>query len=560
MSFASLLDSAATHERAMPDVDAAVLRNFHRLRAALPGHVRIAVVAKGFNDIVPRISALAKALTKGDIELVAVSTPNASLQLRASGYRGRIMLLYATSMAIAPELVAAGVELVVPGLWWLQGYAALRTTQELLPSRVHQHEHTSASPMKASPASASSAPLAPVPPARLHVMVDTGMGREGVMPEDVELILEWSMAHKDLVEVIGLGTHLCCEAYLAGHPLAPHHHQLPHAGNTSAMDGMAHAAHSDRSALPDVAGSSAGMLPLLATGKGDWRPVDSPRDAPYRTQRDLTRHATVPQLARFDEMLSRLRTRSLLRNVQVRRSRCIDLPGLTSRDIVRPRPTAPERSLSRLASPRLAALRATCRFTPPAQAQCKTASAALTTTWCGSAQLCLRWAESSTPAHGMYTSTAFALILQSGPSTVTGERHSRRARQVPAEASDTIHRVRGERAHRETPPRQVRHQFRHPPTCTMPPDRARPSRIPKAVHLISLALTRQSQLVTRSPTLSWTFPGLGPANTSSFHHHVHPLPRFALLRSQLLHRLLLPGDPCLPNKRCHTACAQARRC
>jgi alanine racemase len=122
----------------------------------------------------------ARAAVQAGAAWLGTALPEEALALRAAGLTAPILTwLHAPGDPFA-ELVEAGVDVSVSGLW------ALREVTDA----VHATGH----------------------PARIQLKADTGLGRNGAQPQDWSLIVEESVkAQKDgLVTVTGLWSHFAC--------------------------------------------------------------------------------------------------------------------------------------------------------------------------------------------------------------------------------------------------------------------------------------------------------------------------------------------------------------
>jgi len=93
-------------------------------------------------------------------------------------------VLYPVALKYVTELAFADVSVVAPGTWWVQ--------QALAKLKAHGK----------------------VPKLGVHLFVDTGMGRDGVMPDsapELASIIQKSAAH---LHMRGVMSHLCCTSYI----------------------------------------------------------------------------------------------------------------------------------------------------------------------------------------------------------------------------------------------------------------------------------------------------------------------------------------------------------
>ncbi len=120
---------------------------------------------------------LAEAALKAGAFMLGVATPAEGIELRRHGIEAPILVLGPTRPALAEEILRHGLEHVV-------------FDRELAESL-------------------SGAAFACGRKARIHLKVDTGMGRLGLWPEEVSEFLRWAEGLKGL-ELVGLMTHLAC--------------------------------------------------------------------------------------------------------------------------------------------------------------------------------------------------------------------------------------------------------------------------------------------------------------------------------------------------------------
>lgn len=155
---------------------AAITRNVEALRAMAPGADLMAVVkADAYGHGLVGAAAAARA---GGAAWLGVAQPGEALTLRAAGDSGRIFTwLYGTEVP-ARALIAADVDLSVSSPEVLGAIVAAARD-------LHR-------------------------PARLHLCIDTGLGREGVTLHDLPGLLDLvvAAAHEGLVKVVGMWSHL----------------------------------------------------------------------------------------------------------------------------------------------------------------------------------------------------------------------------------------------------------------------------------------------------------------------------------------------------------------
>ncbi len=163
----------------------AITRNVRALLARAEGAPLMAVVkADGYGH---GLVETARAARTGGATWLGVAQPEEALILREAGDTGRILAWLYGPEVLAECLVAADVDLSVSSLPVLDAILA----------------------------GADQAGL----PARVHVCVDTGLGREGVTPDDLPALLD-AVEHERAagrLEAAGIWSHLAW-ADAAGHP------------------------------------------------------------------------------------------------------------------------------------------------------------------------------------------------------------------------------------------------------------------------------------------------------------------------------------------------------
>jgi len=166
--------------RAWIEVDASALaHNATVFRRAIPVGTRLGILVKANGYGHGMLVAAHAAVAGGADQLMVVSIEEA-LALRASGLTGPILIVYPIDPDAVDEAVPAGIEVSVSGVAstrrLLEGWSASRTR-------------------------AQGGVL------RLHVEVDSGMGRGGVRPEDLPAVMDRIDAGGS-VEVVGVWSHL----------------------------------------------------------------------------------------------------------------------------------------------------------------------------------------------------------------------------------------------------------------------------------------------------------------------------------------------------------------
>lgn len=158
--------------------DAAILgRRASDLRKRIPAEVKISAVIK--NVALPELYAQALADT-GVVDVLAVASLFDALKLRDYGIVIPVMVLYPVAVSQVSTLAKREIEVPVESLEWL-----LAAVDDLRGQRL-QHR------------------------LRLHLWIDTGMGRFGVTPDQVAPLASLLHSAQDVVQLVGVATHLCC--------------------------------------------------------------------------------------------------------------------------------------------------------------------------------------------------------------------------------------------------------------------------------------------------------------------------------------------------------------
>jgi alanine racemase len=171
------VDPSSRPWRSVCEVDlGAIRRNAARLRArAAPGtETLVAVKADAYGHGLTRV---ARALAQEGIGWFGVATPEEALALRHAGVPGRILPFGPIRGPALPRLLAAGVDVTVCD------------------------DDDVAAVVEALPADAA--------PARLHLKVDTGMGRLGRRPDEAVPTAR-RIAADGRLRLTGLWTHFAC--------------------------------------------------------------------------------------------------------------------------------------------------------------------------------------------------------------------------------------------------------------------------------------------------------------------------------------------------------------
>lgn len=163
----------------------AIARNVEILRGRANGADLMAVVkADGYGH---GLVSTAEAARRGGAVWLGVAQPQEALALRAAGDSGRILTWLYGPAVPARALIAADIDLSVSSIEVLAEIVAASRENSLA--------------------------------ARIHLCVDTGLGREGVTPAELPHLLEQAIAAQEegLVRIVGLWSHLAW-ADAPGHP------------------------------------------------------------------------------------------------------------------------------------------------------------------------------------------------------------------------------------------------------------------------------------------------------------------------------------------------------
>lgn len=191
----------------------AIQQNVRNLKELLQPNVQVIAVVKanayGHGDV-----AVAKAALEAGATMLAVATPDEALHIRAHFEEPDILVLGASPVSFAPYAAQQRIILTTFAREWLQQVSTLITNI--------------------------------VNPLRLHIKVDSGMGRIGVRTEEQLLDLYHTIQLTDNVELDGIFTHFatadeedtqyfdsqvqCFEKLIS---LLPEKPRLVHASNTA---------------------------------------------------------------------------------------------------------------------------------------------------------------------------------------------------------------------------------------------------------------------------------------------------------------------------------------
>jgi alanine racemase len=166
--------------RAWIEVDASALAHNARVfRRAIPDSTRLGILVKADGYGHGMVVAAHAAIAGGADQLMVVSLEE-GLALRAAGLHGPILVVYPIDPAAADEAVAADLEVSVGG-----PDGARRLVRAWSTSRARATEQT----------------------LRLHIEVDSGMGRGGVQPADLPAIVA-AIDAAGGIEIAGIWSHL----------------------------------------------------------------------------------------------------------------------------------------------------------------------------------------------------------------------------------------------------------------------------------------------------------------------------------------------------------------
>src|SRR5918993_1070567 len=166
--------------RAWIEIDAGALAHNARLfRRAIPAETRLGILVKA-NGYGHGMLVAARAAVAGGADQLMVVSIEEALALRGAGIEAPILVVYPIDPDAAEDAVRGSIEVSVSGVG-----SAARLIEGWTASRSR----------------ADGATL------RLHVEVDTGMGRGGVRPEDVPAVVAVIDAAGQ-TEIVGIWSHL----------------------------------------------------------------------------------------------------------------------------------------------------------------------------------------------------------------------------------------------------------------------------------------------------------------------------------------------------------------
>jgi alanine racemase len=145
-----------------------------RVRELIPRGVAFAAVLKNGEPVGLLADAMARAT---EVDYFCVPNIQDGIALREAGVKAPIMVLYLTEPSSAPVLLHYGLEPAASSLAWVD------EVNHLL--------------------QAASGIL------QVHLWIDTGLGREGVMPADA-LVLARAVNQSSKLHLQGIATHFCC--------------------------------------------------------------------------------------------------------------------------------------------------------------------------------------------------------------------------------------------------------------------------------------------------------------------------------------------------------------
>ncbi len=176
---------------------AAIERNVERLRGGLADGVGLCAVVKGGGYGHGALPA-ARAALAGGARMLAVATAGEAAELRAGGIEAPVLVMGAVSDEELPVALGARCELVA----WTEPFVERlrRAGAGSAPAPVGS---------AAAPAGSAAAPVGSAPaPVRVHVKLDTGMGRLGTRdPDEALRVAERVVEAGPALELAGAMTH-----------------------------------------------------------------------------------------------------------------------------------------------------------------------------------------------------------------------------------------------------------------------------------------------------------------------------------------------------------------
>lgn len=168
------------HERAWIEVDAAALAHNGRVfRRAIPAGTRLGILVKA-NGYGHGMLVAARAAVAGGADQLMVVSLEEGLALREAGLTIPILVVYPIDPRFVDEALAADLELSVSGVDSARG---------LLEAWARSHAHAEGRTL------------------RLHVEIDTGMGRGGTQPPDLPGVVA-AIDAAGGIDIAGVWSHL----------------------------------------------------------------------------------------------------------------------------------------------------------------------------------------------------------------------------------------------------------------------------------------------------------------------------------------------------------------
>jgi alanine racemase len=158
---------------------AALVHNAGVLRRAIPARARLGILVKA-NGYGHGMLVAANAAAAGGADQLMVVSIEEALALRAAGLDAPILIVYPIDPAAIDEAVRADVEVSVGGV---------ASARRLMEGWITSHSRADGRVM------------------RLHVEVDSGMGRGGVLPADLPDVIR-AIDATGLTDIVGIWSHL----------------------------------------------------------------------------------------------------------------------------------------------------------------------------------------------------------------------------------------------------------------------------------------------------------------------------------------------------------------
>lgn len=169
------------------EIDVAALTRNAEVIATLvrPASVMVMVKSNGYGH---GITIAARAALEGGATWLGVYTPEEALALRAAGFDARVLVVGWSPPATLDDLITAGIDVSVLDAGGLRAVAAAADGRR----------------------------------PRVHLKIDTGLHRLGVLPEAVESLVDALRDAGDRVEVAGIFTHFADAAEDVGFTVTQH--------------------------------------------------------------------------------------------------------------------------------------------------------------------------------------------------------------------------------------------------------------------------------------------------------------------------------------------------